>query len=246
MSKLGDTGLTDTVTEEPSKSVKATNCLVTAKKGKTSKAVLGKHDIAVKEPPKQRATFKSYMISQATSGSSRSSPPARSSPPTSTHPSDRTGFTPEPDIEPEPDTIDTKCPLCGSEVGFLALEIFQGECKGTRPTFREQQNFCAKHKRKEAEGIWVERGYPNIDWDGIPDRLSKYHTNIKRILAKPQESHFRREMDKRAKQGNARTLRQQMEKEGFDGVSLGYYGTRGLGLMYVDSIPPFVQGFDSL
>jgi hypothetical protein len=77
----------------------------------------------------------------------------------------------------------------------------------------------------------MDRGYPSIDWDNLPARIAKYQSNIKRLLAKPQESHFRREMEKRERQGNSRTLLQHIDNEGFEAIAIGYYGTRGLQVM---------------
>jgi hypothetical protein len=121
--------------------------------------------------------------------------------------------------------------MCGTEVPVLDVLLLKQTCRGDQPTVREQQAFCMTHKQKEAEVLWTERGYPIVDWDQLPDRISKYQSNVKRLLAKPQESYFRREMEKRERLGNSRTLLQHIDNEGIGAIAIGYYGTRGLQVM---------------
>jgi hypothetical protein len=121
--------------------------------------------------------------------------------------------------------------MCGVGVSISDLLLFKQTCRSGRPTIREQQAFCTSHKQKEGEVLWIEKGYPVINWNLLPDRIAKFQPNMRRLLAKPHESYYRREMEKRERQGKSRTVLQHIDNEGVDGISLGYYGTRGLGVM---------------
>jgi hypothetical protein len=145
--------------------------------------------------------------------------------------SNRNSESRSPSPPPEDDLDDDRCPMCGAEVAISDILLLRQTCRGDQPTVREQQAFCASHKQTDAQALWAQRRYPVIDWDYLPNRIAKYQSNIKRLLAKPQESHFRREMEKRERQGNSRTLLQHIDNEGFEGIALGYYGTRGLDVM---------------
>jgi hypothetical protein len=146
---------------------------------------------------------------------------------------DRASKSGSPSPPPEVELDDDRCPMCGADVEISGLLLFKQNCRGDQPTVREQQAFCATHKQREAEVLWAQRGYPVIDWDHLHNRIAKFQSNIKRLLAKPQESYFRREMEKRERQGNSRTVLQHIDNEGFEGIALGYYGTRGLDIMLV-------------
>jgi hypothetical protein len=131
---------------------------------------------------------------------------------------------------PIPQTVEEleepRCPMCGADVDRSTLE-----CLGPRANIRQQQAFCLGHKKKEAEALWIQRGYPNINWEHLSSKLINYSSNIKNLIDHPEKSHFRREMDKRVRKGKDRTMLQHMKNEGFEGISLGYYGTRGLKIL---------------
>lgn len=179
----------------------------------TIRVPAGKHQKAPTKAPKQfkEITSLSQYIPQQSSGES---PPRE----------------PSPDL-PMDEAPDDECPMCGEIVDISTLQFFKETCGRARPTIRQQQKFCKDHQQSDAEQLWKDRGYPSIDWETLYERMDKYHGNMKRLLEKPQESHFRREMEKRERDGRSRTLMQHMKNEGFEGISLGYYGTRGLGLM---------------
>ncbi|KAF2435786.1 hypothetical protein EJ08DRAFT_289308 [Tothia fuscella] len=143
--------------------------------------------------------------------------------------------------------VDPICPNCRQKIDLDFLLNFLDDYKKTDakertyPTVREQQSFCQKHRQSEARKAWTEQGYPDLDMKNLPTRLEKYNSNIKRLLENPHDSHFRRHMEERVKEGSARTLRHQVQNSGLDDVSVGYYGTMGLELIMYHLITEFSE-----
>lgn len=119
--------------------------------------------------------------------------------------------------EPKP----TQCPWCEEHVDEAHLKDF---AKGKRLTVAMQQRFCRAHRKRTAKTKWRTRGYPDIDWDGLEDRLGDHDAALLRII-KGKPSHYRDLLAERIRSGKVRS----MKKE--DDMNPGYYGPRGFALM---------------
>ncbi|OLN88499.1 hypothetical protein CCHL11_02016 [Colletotrichum chlorophyti] len=111
------------------------------------------------------------------------------------------------------------CPMCNQAVDKALLESFSN---GARLNIRRQIQFCRLHKKKSAEDAWNARGYPNIDWEGLSDRLPAHFDLIEKII-NGSPSHYGSLLIDKVKDGKSRTL---LKAE--DSLTPGYYGPRGL------------------
>lgn len=109
-----------------------------------------------------------------------------------------------------------RCPMCSKPVDPEELKRC-GEMN-----IRQQEKFCREHQRKDAKEDWSSRGYPDINWDVLDDRISQHHIFIKKLV-NGEDSHYRALLDKTVKAGKDRTL---LKSEST--LTPGYYGTRGL------------------
>ena len=126
-----------------------------------------------------------------------------------------------------------RCPLCKGLVEKLFLEGIAG---GKRMTVRQQAEFCKAHKIKSAHDEWRDRGFPTIDWSTFDRRLKTYHHRIEDLLRGDKASFYRNAFEDTVRSGKNRTLRQvMMQGETMEGLSPGYYGSRGAKMM-VDNI----------
>ena len=134
------------------------------------------------------------------------------------------------DLRPShiPDVV--PCPYCKEPVERAFLEDFNG---GKKLNVRKQAQFHREHKQRSAKDRWVEQGYPEIDWQALDSRIERTYPAIEDILLKKVPSYFRDELENRVKSGKERTLRQAAMGSGMAGLSPGYYGSRGQGIMYV-------------
>ncbi|EMC95265.1 hypothetical protein BAUCODRAFT_157740 [Baudoinia panamericana UAMH 10762] len=128
-----------------------------------------------------------------------------------------------------------ECAICGDAVMPSLREDFEDQhgLRGVAFTYKWQQRFCRYHKLHHARDVWEQRGFPDIDWDGLPTRLKqrKHTTHIKRVISGEIESSFRREWEAKVKKG-ARSLQQAADDDdGARRASAGYYGPRGEKLM---------------
>ena len=126
-----------------------------------------------------------------------------------------------------------RCPLCKGLVEKLFLE---GNAGGKRMTVRQQAEFCKAHKIKTAHEEWNEKGLPSIDWPTFNHRLKTYHPRIEHLLRGDKASFYRNAFEDTVRSGKNRTLRQALLQGGtVEGLSPGYYGSRGAKIM-VDNI----------
>lgn len=98
-------------------------------------------------------------------------------------------------------------------------------------SLRQQAQFCMSHKERSAESEWVERGYPEIDWQQLDTRIAKYYTLMDDILSQRKLSFYRNAFEDSLKSGKNRTLQECLLKGEIDTTSPGYYGGRGAKVM---------------
>lgn len=114
------------------------------------------------------------------------------------------------------------CPMCDEQVDEELLKEFS---KGARMVMAQQSKFCRMHKKKSAEELYVEKGYPEIDWTTLVARIERHHDFLKSLIM-GAESHFAGILTENIRTGNARTLLTTQEYP-----TPGYYGLRGMALM---------------
>lgn len=119
--------------------------------------------------------------------------------------------------------------MCKQPVEKSYLEGFNKA--GTRMSLRQQAQFCMSHKERSAESEWVERGYPEIDWQQLDTRIAKYYTLMDDILSQRKLSFYRNAFEDSLKSGKNRTLQECLLKGEIDTTSPGYYGGRGAKVM---------------
>ncbi|KAK5721058.1 hypothetical protein LTR15_007022 [Elasticomyces elasticus] len=127
-----------------------------------------------------------------------------------------------------------ECAVCGDSVTASQREDFEDRFEQAKSwNYKWQQRFCQYHKQTEASQLWVERGYPDIDWIRFESRLkhSRHIEHIERMISGEISSAFRKQFQKKVK-SRAKTLLQAADDEnaGISG-SAGYYGPRGEKLM---------------
>jgi hypothetical protein len=118
-------------------------------------------------------------------------------------------------------TASAVCPWCGKPVKAEALKSLS---KG-RMNVRMQTRFCRMHQKQTARDDWQLAGYPDINWDTLPDRLARHHDLLLSIVNGERTSPFRDALAEDIRKGKSRTLRQE------ENLNPGYYGPRGFNLM---------------
>ena len=117
---------------------------------------------------------------------------------------------------------ESTCPYCKEAV---EPSLLRGFSNGAWMSLREQETFCAAHKKKSARETWISEGYPVIDWDDLDSRLDRHDSRLRRIL-NGEPSHFGQILQEHIKSGKERTL---LKSKHITGP--GYYGPRGMRLL---------------
>ncbi|KAK4032390.1 RTC4-like domain-containing protein [Parachaetomium inaequale] len=130
------------------------------------------------------------------------------------------------------------CPLCKKEVDQAQLDDFTAS--HPRMTVANMRRFCEQHKRQSARDTWVHKGYPDIDWQRLDERIALHYPLLRRILegggggggAPP--SHYGDLFRDAVRAGRNRTLLRSDAN-----LTPGYYGMRGLRAMTENLISEF-------
>ena len=128
----------------------------------------------------------------------------------------------------QPERYTYRCPMCQSLIP-TGMQLLQAEEKD-RMTMREQAAFCRRHKRFDSEKLWKERGYPEINWESLDIRLSKFHSQLRSLLSGRSRSWFRTTIEE-GMSGGQRTLLQSLKSGSGHSFAPGYYGARGARIM---------------
>ncbi|KAH9815713.1 RTC4-like domain, partial [Teratosphaeria destructans] len=134
------------------------------------------------------------------------------------------------DLE-ELDSTKIECAICGELIPREWKAEFEDTMNKKRQlSYKWQQRFCKYHSEKTARDLWEERGYPDVDWIALRDRLKsrKHLSRLKKILSGEVESTFRSRLQSDQKHGS-RSLMNVVkgEKSASKISSAGYYGPRG-------------------
>ncbi|MCJ1292350.1 hypothetical protein MMC34_003900 [Xylographa carneopallida] len=125
--------------------------------------------------------------------------------------------------------LPTLCPVCQEPVPSSDLAAFTAEyTRSHRLTVRQQAYFCRLHRTATAQAIWKARGYPDIDWKKMPDRLAAHDVYITSIIKNTQPSYYRSLLTQKVASGINRTAAQAFARADEDGgAETGYYGSKG-------------------
>ena len=102
---------------------------------------------------------------------------------------------------------------------------------------RIQERFCQAHKARTADDVWLDRGYPKIDWSALPSRLDAHHDHIHSILDGDYMSPYYKQHAKMVTKVKGRSATSAAVSGRFTGLRAGYYGTKGEKIMYVPRYP---------
>ncbi|KAI4248593.1 MAG: hypothetical protein L6R42_009243, partial [Xanthoria sp. 1 TBL-2021] len=105
-----------------------------------------------------------------------------------------------------PSSPKSKCPLCKESVSRLFLEEF---FSSGNLNVRQQARFCTAHKRRSAQEVWRDKGYPSIEWKEFQARLPKYGDAMIGVLNGTRRSFYRNVLEDQVKSGK-RTAKQFM------------------------------------
>lgn len=118
-----------------------------------------------------------------------------------------------------------RCPACGDAVdaGFWKALKFDVAAASVR----KQLEFCTAHRRTAAQREWLAKGLPTIDWKDLDTRLARFHFRVYQIL---ESGNFARFADATERE----TLQEAWQLTAQCPLShAGYYGPRGVELLYV-------------
>ena len=125
----------------------------------------------------------------------------------------------------------TVCPVCRVPVDSDFLVEFKN---GKRLRSGQQLRFCNAHKARSAKSEWAAKGYPEIQWSQFDRRLQTYHPVIDAILTGKKASFYRNAAEDRINQSNFTSIKKMYgDTASLEGLSPGYYGSRGARAMYV-------------
>lgn len=123
-----------------------------------------------------------------------------------------------------------QCSICGAHVS----QEFAEEClQVARQRFRDQMSFCEKHTMAGTKRKWQARGYPEIDWDKLGDRIASNFPRLEAIIMGNDSSEFEEVFDEicRGPAAKKRLRLTATNDEMLRRVSVGYYGPKGAVMM---------------
>lgn len=136
-----------------------------------------------------------------------------------------------------------RCAYCNEAVKRSLLEDFEVEfLKGHEMTYKWKKRFCTWHQKQEAEAKFIEKGYPNVDWKLLPQRMRAHDSFLRDVINDKVESYYRSELKRKSKKGSKNLQKAITDKErSKGGASMGYYGPRGEKMMCV--CPHSISGY---
>ncbi|KAK3713226.1 hypothetical protein LTR37_008659 [Vermiconidia calcicola] len=129
----------------------------------------------------------------------------------------------------QPYVARTECTICGQDVDISLKESFEDEfTQGKQLSYKWQQRFCLYHKRHEAKQLSKQKGYPEIDWNGLEKRMRRHHSRLKAVMVNKTASYYRDRLSERVKERSKTALQAMNDEDGAKhGADTGYYGPRG-------------------
>jgi hypothetical protein len=138
---------------------------------------------------------------------------------------------------PEEEVEGSRCPICRAPV---KKDDYWDYWKGKDKTVKNQNTFCRSHKTKSAWEEYRSEGYPDMNWDALPQRIKKHRMDLFKILNNDRSSAYRDRYEPIALTGKAAAVpsrrkdlpehvQQELESYALDDQSTypGYYGPHG-------------------
>ncbi|KAF1839958.1 uncharacterized protein K460DRAFT_349497 [Cucurbitaria berberidis CBS 394.84] len=138
---------------------------------------------------------------------------------------------------PQDEAEGTRCSLCKE---LVELEDYWEFWKGRDKTVKNHTAYCTRHRRKSAQEEYRGEGYPEIEWDALPQRIKAHRQDLYKVLNNKRPSRYRERYEPLALTGKAaavpsrrKDLPQEVQDE-LDSYALddkatypGYYGPHG-------------------
>lgn len=132
------------------------------------------------------------------------------------------------------DALKVECTMCGQLVDRFLKEDFENEfTPGQQLSYKWQQRFCIYHKQQEGRTLWVERGYPEIDWSGLEYRMRRHKPRLVAVIDGKCPSFYRDRLSERLKERLNTTMEVLSAEKVKREAVVGYYGPRGERIMQV-------------
>ena len=145
---------------------------------------------------------------------------------------------------PEDGDQHSACPLCQEPVDEEHSVEFW---KAHNRTVRNQSLFCKEHNIRTAQKRYEQGGFPKIDWEALPSRISRLRPQLLNLLRNQtgaKESKYRKQHAAKLLSGKAAVVPTKRKGKNIEEVerqletfdddiapSTGYYGPRGRRLM---------------
>lgn len=120
------------------------------------------------------------------------------------------------------------CPVCRKQVP--RDRIPSGTKDPRRLNLKDQRTFCRQHSTLDAQLIWEERGYPQINWDELESvRIPKLMPHLRRVLNQKTTSYYMTEVESHVNEakGHRKKINNYLIEGAFELCKAGYYGPRG-------------------
>lgn len=143
--------------------------------------------------------------------------------------------------EDEKDEVDVfegksrvKCSFCREWVPKSLKEDFEdAHMKDQNTSYKWDRRFCEWHRKRAADDLWHQRGYPVIRWDSLRQRMGKHDRFIRSVVDGKVDSHYLDLLTKLNKQGQGDLKDIIVDRNDNINSSAGYYGPKGEKIMYV-------------
>ncbi|KAL9053034.1 MAG: hypothetical protein Q9162_005022 [Coniocarpon cinnabarinum] len=119
-----------------------------------------------------------------------------------------------------------RCPVCQEYVDKETWELFT---RGSRVGWRDKQAFCEGHRRRDAEKLWKDRGYPDINWDSaaLKRRMERHSSSLEDVIEGKRHSELLENLKKKVGSGRIRKALRDVNEARSEVIFPGYYGPRG-------------------
>lgn len=120
--------------------------------------------------------------------------------------------------------------MCHKTIDRESLDLFTN---GERLHWKDKIKFCESHKRRDAETLWTQRGYPDIDWDNFERRIAaQYNHRLSSLLQDEKHSKYWQRLSDKVQSGRVRKAFRDVRKTKQETVTPGYYGPKGAHLAH--------------
>ncbi|KAI9892317.1 MAG: hypothetical protein M1814_001517 [Vezdaea aestivalis] len=121
-----------------------------------------------------------------------------------------------------------RCPVCNT---YMPKGFQFSEPAPPKLVYRARLQFCRTHDRDVGLAEWKAKGFPEINWSKLRERIDEMWLNTEDILWDRAASHFRDKVRAVVESGKVKSLLDSyMSDEAFASTP-GYYGSKGAAIM---------------